>query len=97
MTTRGSRHLHSGSVRMHDSPATKEQHPATRKIPPEPPLHTLHHTFTHGGNYWRDSYLLERWDRSQQPVVYLGQTYGGYELRRRLGHWCWLTKDPLSG
>lgn len=78
-------------------PAAKEQNLSTRKIPPGPPLHTLHHTFTDGGNYWRDNYLLERWDRSQQPVVYLGQTYGGYELRQRLGHWCWLTKDPLSG
>lgn len=82
---------------MYDSPATKERHLATRKIPPGPPLHTAHCTITHGGIYWGDSYLLELWDRSQQPVVYLGQTYGGYKLRRRLGNWCWLTKDPHSG
>ncbi|KAK3899674.1 kinase-like domain-containing protein [Staphylotrichum tortipilum] len=71
-------------------------HPA--RIPPRPPpLLKLHETFTNGGYFWRDDYLLERWARSEQPVVYLGDVYHGYELKLRLGHWCWLTRDPASG
>jgi hypothetical protein len=63
------------------------------------PLFEQHKTFTHGGNFWRDDYLLERWARSEQPVVYLGDVYNNnnYELKLRLGDWCWLTQDPISG
>ncbi len=60
-------------------------------------LFAQHFLFTHGGNFWRDNYLLERWDACEQPVVYLGDTYNDYTLRRRLGDWCWLTRDPVSG
>jgi hypothetical protein len=63
----------------------------------QPPLYTQHETFTHGGNFWRDNYLLERWAKSEQPVVYLGDVYNNYELRLRLGDWCWLAQDPVSG
>jgi hypothetical protein len=64
----------------------------------KPPLYSQHETFTHGGNFWRDNYLLERWARSEQPVVYLGDVYNNnYELKLRLGDWCWLTQDPISG
>ncbi len=64
---------------------------------PQPPLQSLHKTFTHGGGFWRDNYLLERWERCEQQVVYLGDVYNNYELKLRLGDWCWLTQDPASG
>lgn len=63
----------------------------------EPPLFEQHKTFTHGGNFWRDDYLLERWATSEQPVVYLGDVYNKYELKLRLGDWCWLAEDPGFG
>ncbi len=77
--------------------STSSMTTCSSKPPPvQPPLYTQHGTFTHGGNYWRDNYLLERWRNCQQPVVYLGDVYNNYELRLRLGDWCWLTKDPTS-
>jgi hypothetical protein len=60
-------------------------------------LYKQYETFTHGGSFWRDNYRLNYWNDCEQPVVYLGNTYGGYQLRRRLGDWCWLSKDPVSG
>ena len=60
-------------------------------------LYEHYNVFTHGGLYWTDQYLLERWDRSQRPVVYREHVYGGYKLLRRLGSWCWLTQDPHTG
>ena len=60
------------------------------------PLSDAYRQFTHGGNYWSDLYLLERWDQQIQPVVYRGEVYNGYELLRRVGNWCWLTKDPIT-
>ena len=93
-----SRHLHPGlsSIRAAVPPGARSQKLPVRG-PPRPTLHSQHLTFTHGGNFWRDNYLLEKWATSEQPVVYLGQTHGGYKLLRRLGDWCWLTKDPVSG
>ncbi|KAG8412818.1 hypothetical protein J3458_013254 [Metarhizium acridum] len=52
--------------------------------------------FTHGGNWWRDNYHLHYWDECIQPVVYRNHVYNGYKLLRRLGDWCWLTKDPKT-
>lgn len=49
--------------------------------------------FTHGGHFWRDTYLLERWEHCVQPVVYRDDIYHGYRLLRRIGDWCWLTRD----
>ncbi|OAR03011.1 hypothetical protein LLEC1_07157, partial [Akanthomyces lecanii] len=60
------------------------------------PLHLAYQTFTHGGNFWRDIYLLERWDQQMQPVVHRGDVHHGYELLRRVGSWCWLTRDPKT-
>jgi hypothetical protein len=93
-SSRTSRQLHSGRMSMR---ASQTHRATTTRIPPRPPLFDQHLTFTHGGSYWRDSYLLERWASCEQPVIYLDRTYGGYELRLRLGDWCWLTKDPVSG
>lgn len=56
----------------------------------------LYKQLTHGGNYWRDQYLLECWDQCVQPVVYRNSCYHGYKLLRRLGDWCWLTQDPKT-
>ncbi|KAK4158348.1 kinase-like domain protein [Chaetomidium leptoderma] len=96
--SRASRHLHStDSSRLSMRASKTPRATTTCRIPPSPPLFDQHLTFTHGGNYWRDTYLLERWAWCEQPVVYLGRTYGGYELRLRLGDWCWLTRDPVSG
>ncbi|OAQ96223.1 hypothetical protein LLEC1_07304 [Akanthomyces lecanii] len=58
------------------------------------PLFTIYGPFTHGGHYWRDEYLLEHWDRRNQPVVYRDEVYHSYKLLRRLGSWCWLTRHP---
>jgi hypothetical protein len=69
----------------------------TSKPVAQVPLFEEHETFTHGGNFWRDNYLLNRWARSEQPVVYLGDIYNSFELKLRVGHWCWLTQDPVSG
>jgi hypothetical protein len=55
-----------------------------------------HETFTHGGDFWRDDYLVGRWARSEKPVVYLGDVYNNFELKLRLGDWCWLTQEPVS-
>ncbi|TQV89941.1 Protein kinase-like domain [Cordyceps javanica] len=60
------------------------------------PLYEAYRQFTHGGNYWPDLYLLERWNQQIQPVVYRGEVYNGYELLRRVGTWCWLTKDLIT-
>lgn len=72
--------------------------PATPSRPP--PLFSLHKIFTHGGSFWRDTYLLERWASSEQPVVYLGDVLDknnlNFELKLRLGDWCWLTQDTIS-
>ncbi|POR33527.1 Protein kinase-like domain protein [Tolypocladium paradoxum] len=59
-----------------------------------PRLYELYKQFTHGGDYWRDRYLLEHWDQCVQPVVYRNDVHHGYKLLRRLGDWCWLTRDP---
>ncbi|EGX87865.1 Protein kinase-like domain [Cordyceps militaris CM01] len=55
------------------------------------PLFTAYKQFTHGGNFWRDEYLLEQWDRLIQPVIYRDNTYHGYKLLRRLGSCDFLT------
>ncbi|OAR01064.1 hypothetical protein LLEC1_02634 [Akanthomyces lecanii] len=49
-----------------------------------PSFHNSYKVFTHGGNYWQDLYLLDRWDRQLQPVVYRNEVYRGYELLRRI-------------
>lgn len=56
----------------------------------------LYKQLTHGGNYWRDQYLLEYWDQCVQPVVYRNDYYHGYKLLRRLGDWCWLTRGAKT-
>jgi hypothetical protein len=85
-----------GEARAFKLPLTRRNICSKRAV--QPPLYTEHKTFTHGGNYWRDNYLLERWARSEQPVVYLGDVCNNkYELLLRLGDWCWLTRDPVSG
>ncbi|OAA42149.1 Protein kinase-like domain protein [Metarhizium rileyi] len=60
-------------------------------------LYALYKQFTHGGLFWRDQYLLERWDKCTQRVVYRDDTFHGYKILRRLGNWCWLTRDPHTG
>ncbi len=55
-----------------------------------------HLPFGHGGNYWRDYLRLQHWERGWQPVVYMGQTFNGYKLLRRLGDWVWLAKHAKS-
>ncbi|EGY21112.1 uncharacterized protein VDAG_02636 [Verticillium dahliae VdLs.17] len=59
-------------------------------------LYKQHLPFTHGGHFWRDQYLLERWAGCVQPVVYLNDFCHKYKLLRRLGDWSWLTKDPVT-
>lgn len=61
-----------------------------------PLLYNQYKVFTHGGNYWQDLYLLDCWDQQLQPVVYRNDLYHGYTLLRRVGSWCWLTRDPST-
>lgn len=84
-------------MRLSASPSATTRQLSAGRPPPRPPLHGQQLTSTDGSSNWRDNYILEKWYKSEQPVVYLGETYRGYEFLRRLGDWCWLTKDPASG
>ncbi|KAJ6445333.1 MFS general substrate transporter [Purpureocillium lavendulum] len=57
----------------------------------------LYEPLTHGGNFWRDQYLLAQWAACKMVVVHRGETHHGYTLLRRLGDACWLTKEPVTG
>ncbi len=73
-------------------------HTGTSPSTSEPPsLRSQHETFTTGHNYWRDNLHLSLWQDSKQAVVYQGDVFNNYELKLRLGDWCWLTKHRLSG
>lgn len=59
-------------------------------------LWRLYEPLTHGGNFWRDQYLLAQWADCNMMVVHRGETHHGYTLLRRLGDACWLTKQPVT-
>lgn len=96
---RGLRRLHSGPVRMRLSASPSAAHasyqPEDRPLDLRSTTNTL--TFTDSSSNRRGNYVLEKWYKSEQPVVYLGQIYRGYELLRRVGDWCWLTKTRRRG